>query len=101
MDHGTFNVFGGNQTMSELADYLSGGLAGRPILDKTGLTGQYDFSLKFTPSFGPGNSFDNQTDAPSDLATAIQDQLGLKLESKKGPIEMLVIDHVERTPTEN
>jgi uncharacterized protein (TIGR03435 family) len=61
-----------------------------PVLDKTGLTGVYDIKLQWTED-------NNQTDpnGPS-LFTAIQDQLGLKLESRKGPAEVIVIDHVER-----
>jgi uncharacterized protein (TIGR03435 family) len=65
----------------------------RLVVDKTGLTGKYDFSLEW--------AFPNATDssAPS-ITTAIQEQLGLKLESTKAPVEVLVIDHIER-PTEN
>ena len=58
---------------------------GRPVLDKTGLTGEYDFALRCSPD---------------EFFTALQEQLGLKLESTKGPVEVLVIDHVER-PSEN
>ncbi|MFZ0818546.1 MAG: TIGR03435 family protein [Candidatus Acidiferrales bacterium] len=62
----------------------------RPVLDKTGLAGKYDFTLTWAPD-------DTQADsnAPS-LFTALQQQLGLKLESGKGPLEVIVIDHVER-----
>jgi len=62
---------------------------GRPVLDKTGLVGDYDFTLKWRPNGDEGSIF-----------AAIQDQLGLKLESQEGPVEVLVIDHVER-PSEN
>jgi uncharacterized protein (TIGR03435 family) len=78
----------------------------RPIFDKTGLTGDFDFFLQFTAnqgslqaSGGTGSSGPPQassdTNAPYLLA-AIQEQLGLKLESGKGPVEMIVIDHVEK-----
>jgi uncharacterized protein (TIGR03435 family) len=62
----------------------------RPVIDKTGITGKFDIHLRFSP--------DNATD-PNDptVFTAIQEQLGLKLVPAKGPIEVLVIDHVEMT----
>jgi uncharacterized protein (TIGR03435 family) len=74
---------------------------GRTVLDKTGLTAVYDFTLQFTPddstavpTTGAGPSTSDPT-APS-IFTAVQEQLGLKLESGKGPVELTVIDHVER-----
>jgi bla regulator protein blaR1 len=77
---------------------------GRTVLDKTGLTGRYDFTLQWTPdeSQGPpggppgiGNAPPPDSSGPS-IFTAIQEQLGLKLESQKGPVEILVIDHAEK-----
>jgi uncharacterized protein (TIGR03435 family) len=68
--------------------------AGQPIVDKTGLTGLYDFKLSYAPANDPDSSL------PS-FFTAVQDQLGLKLEPQKVPVETLVIDHVDRIPTEN
>ena len=85
---------------------------GREVIDNTGLTGNYDFNLDFyvpwTRDHGEtlsslGIEADTQNSDPvggPSLFSAIQDQLGLKLESKKGPVEILVIDHVER-PSEN
>jgi uncharacterized protein (TIGR03435 family) len=77
-------------------------LVGRTVLDKTGLTGTYDFKLKWTPdqnpsamSAGAADTQPAESSAPS-LFTAIQEQLGLKLEAGKGPVEVIVIDHVER-----
>ena len=81
----------------------------RPVLDKTGLTGEYDFTLHWTPDESPaqlstGGSPNglpltdpnpNPNAGPS-LFTALQEQLGLKLESSKGPVEFIVIDRVER-----
>jgi uncharacterized protein (TIGR03435 family) len=67
----------------------------RPLIDKTGLTGKYDFTLKFAP----GRSAPSDSDAAS-IFTAVQEQLGLKLEPTKAPLDVLVIDHVEK-PTEN
>jgi uncharacterized protein (TIGR03435 family) len=81
------------------------GMVDRPVLDKTGLTGKYDFKLEFS-FVGLGGPLSRQapaeepTGAPS-LFTALQDQLGLKLEPKKDPIDFLVIDHAEQTPTDN
>jgi uncharacterized protein (TIGR03435 family) len=80
---------------------------GRSVLDKTGLTSTYDFTLHWTPDdsqvafkdFPGGAQSDgsgpSDTSRPS-LFTAIQEQLGLKLESQKGPVEIIVIDHVEK-----
>src|SRR3984957_7657910 len=74
---------------------------GRTVLDKTGLTGNYYLNLKWTPDTGPASMMgpDSKptpdTSGPS-IFTAIQEQLGLKLESRKGPVEVLVIDSAER-----
>ncbi len=70
--------------------------AGRIVIDKTGLTGNYDIALKWTP-YGLQTSDPN---APPDLFTALEEQQGLKLVSTKAPVDVLVVDHVER-PTEN
>lgn len=78
-------------------DLLAGMLvrpAGRPVVDKTGITGNYDIELRYAPE-GSGD-----TTLPS-VFTALQEQLGLKLEAEKVEVEMVVIDHVERVPTEN
>jgi uncharacterized protein (TIGR03435 family) len=91
--------FGGlNSTM--LARALNP-YAGRMVVDRTGLSGSWDFELKFAAQGrGPGpDAPAPDPDAP-DFFTAIQEQLGLKLESTKGPVEVLVIDSVER-PTED
>ena len=80
-------------------------LARRPVIDKTGLTGLYDFALKFAPETAgtagpfrlppgpPPTAID--PDAPN-LYTAVQEQLGLKLESARGPVEVVVIDKFEK-----
>lgn len=68
----------------------------RTVIDKTGLTGRYDFQLRWTPDgVNP-----TAPDAPPDLITAIQEQLGLKPEPSKGPVTTLVVDHVD-LPTDN
>ena len=77
----------------------------RPVLDETGLTGLYSFNLKWTPdapAAAPGQPQPSTADdatGPS-LFTALQEQLGLRLEAKRKPVEVLIVDHVER-PTEN
>jgi uncharacterized protein (TIGR03435 family) len=77
---------------------------GRTVLDKTGLTGDYDVKLQWTPDSGPASMMGPDSKATPDsgpsIFTAIQEQLGLKLESQKGPVEVLVIDRVAR-PSEN
>jgi uncharacterized protein (TIGR03435 family) len=75
----------------------------RPVIDKTGLTGNYDFSLSFMPELPPGFKVEDLPaefrDRPS-LFDALRDQLGLRLEAQKGPVEYYVIDSVEK-PAEN
>ena len=71
------------------------GMVGRPVFDKTGLRGNYDIDLKWTPEDEQG-----APDAGPSLLTAIQEQLGLKLVPTKGPVVTFVVDHVER-PSEN
>jgi uncharacterized protein (TIGR03435 family) len=86
---------------------LLGTLAGRPVVDKTGLKSTYTFKLEWTPDVGEGGLGrpGGPDVAPPDpggpsLFTAIQEQLGLRLESAKGPVESLVIASVDK-PTEN
>lgn len=79
-------------------------IVGRTVLDKTGLTGNYNFKLNWTPdenlaASGSATGNIDDSSAPSIFA-ALQEQLGLKLKSQKGPVEVLVVDHVER-PSEN
>ena len=90
---------------ADLARLLST-ILGRTVLDKTELSGEYDFNLQWTPDIGDGLAFKGAppespraADGPS-IFTAIQEQLGLKLESQKGPVEMLVVDRAEK-PAEN
>ncbi len=77
----------------------------RPVVDHTGISGRYDFELKWTPDQSQFGGAYKTTDsdnpnAPPGLFTAIQEQLGLKLEAVKGLAPVLVIDRVER-PTAN
>ena len=83
--------------------HLLSDLVGRTVLDKTGLNGNYDFKMSFAPDRGldqqaPPAADDrqqSQSDGPS-IFTALQEQLGLKLESQKGPVEVLVIDSAQK-----
>jgi uncharacterized protein (TIGR03435 family) len=75
------------------------------IVDKTGLTGRYDITLRFTPensfaSMNPGSETGAPAPSSPSLFTALQEQLGLKLESQKVPTDVIVIDHIDR-PSEN
>ena len=77
-------------------------ITGRTVLDKTGLKGNYDVTLNYAPLDGQPtflNGVPQEETRPS-IFTAVQEQLGLKLDSQKAPVEVLVIDHVER-PSEN
>jgi uncharacterized protein (TIGR03435 family) len=103
----------------------------RAVVDKTGLSGNYDFTLEFAPDMrgfgpmppgpggppgGPGAAPGPSPGGPSgptasgpggadesgpDILTAVREQLGLKLESKKMPVDMLIIDRADKVPTEN
>jgi uncharacterized protein (TIGR03435 family) len=84
--------------MGSLARRLSG-VIGRVVIDRTGLSGKYDFKLQWTPDTaqpmrGPDEPVDSSLG--SSILAAVQEQLGLKLEAQKGPVDMIVIDAVER-----
>jgi len=106
-------------TLASLAEMISR-FAERPVVDMTGIAGHYDFDLAFTPETtrgmppmgpGPGPSGPGPngpgaapSDAPVERAGTIQDAVqryGLKLESRKAPMEILVVDGIEKVPTEN
>ena len=74
--------------------------ADRIVFDRSGLSGGFDWDLQWTPDPFPGVEQPNAADSGTSLFTALQEQLGLKLESTRGPVEVLVIDHVGR-PSEN
>ena len=88
-----------NATMGELAALMQRAMLDRPVVDKTGLAGRYDFDLEWAPDetqFG-GEIPSASADAPNPpLFTAIQQQLGLKLEATRGPVEAIVVDRAER-----
>jgi uncharacterized protein (TIGR03435 family) len=87
----TVKLIATRQSMASLVDVLSRP-TGRPVLDKTGLGGVYDFELEYAAN--------DESPAPS-VFTAVEEQLGLKLEPSKGSVEMLAIDHAERVPVAN
>ena len=99
------SIRGGGATMAMLGNLLVGS-AQRLVIDRTGLTGNWDFEVKYTPDASqipPGMSL---ADAPGvdpngpSLFTALEEQLGLKLRPARGPVEVLVIDSVQQ-PTPN
>jgi uncharacterized protein (TIGR03435 family) len=82
---------------------------GRPVVDKTGLTGNYDFTLQWADDHHDGPAHGPDAAAPSSelseiagpsIFTAVEEQLGLKLQSEKGPVQVLILDHIE-APTQN
>ena len=125
---GRARLVGQQQAMLDLANRLTG-LMSRPVTDETGLTAKYDFVLTFSPdgmsapmgapSGAVGMMIPAPPPAPSgaaagaasvgppegdnlpDVFRAVKEQLGLALEAKKGPVELIVIDHVEKMPTAN
>lgn len=86
-------------SIAQLTKFLSAQFK-RPVIDKTGLAGLYNYNLDFMP-FLPGTGEDLSTASAPDLITAIRVQLGMKLTAKKGPLEVIIIDHAEKTPIEN
>jgi uncharacterized protein (TIGR03435 family) len=90
-------------SMSDFATALSPGF-GRPVVDATGLKGHYDVRMDST-SYWAAATADGNKSSPADiigmLITALQEQLGLKVESRKELIDTLVVDHAEKTPTGN
>lgn len=101
---GTFgSLSGGGFPLSQLANTLAGRVR-RTVVDRTGLSGAWAFDLKFTPDAGqiPQGALPAGQELPAvdpngpSIFTALQEQLGLRLDSTRGPVEMLVVDRVER-----
>jgi uncharacterized protein (TIGR03435 family) len=85
-----------SMTIRDFADFISGPLQ-MPVVDETGLTGKYDFAIDFTPYLPDAkNMGPDRPDATSILMAALQGELGLKLESRKTQVDVMVIDHVEK-----
>jgi len=92
-----------NTTMELLASSLgSFGRLGRPVVNRTALTGRFDFVMEFQPAEQPGASEPSSSEDATGLTflEAVKNQLGLKLEATKAPVRVLVVDHLER-PSEN
>src|SRR5262249_8989204 len=106
----------GKTSLARLADALSNSMD-RPVLDVTEIKGVYDIDLEWTPDdsqsaprflgggprpdgAGEGKKTPEGGDAPS-IFTALQEKLGLRLEGRKSPVDILIVDHAERVPTEN
>lgn len=105
-----------NATMKDFCDGMQGSAMDKPVVDHSGLTARYDFTLNWTPddsqftqmgmprrpppTGGSSTSPSEDPNAPPSLSTAMQEQLGLKFESVKAPADVFVIDHVQK-PSEN
>ena len=97
-----------NAPFDSVANALQGNLLDKPVVNQTGLTGRYDFSLKFTPDASqlanlgpvPPGAAATDPDAPPDIFAAFQQQLGLKLESTKTAVDVMVIEKIEK-PSDN
>ena len=92
-------------TTQDLARVLEGQLS-RPVIDETGLKGKYDFTLTYSTQgldMGRGRMLVNAAtvENPPDVGAALRSQLGLQLQPRKEPAKLLVIDHIEKRPTEN
>jgi len=117
--NGRARMIGQQNSMQELAERLTN-LTNRPVTDATALKAKYDFTLTFQPEglngpMGPmppppagGGGLNGaptggapELDALPDIFGAVQAQLGLRLEAKKGPVAMIVVDHADKTPTAN
>ena len=92
-----------NATIANFAGLMQSAVLDKPVVDHTGLTGKYDFELKWTPDQGQMETFGGvknapaeNADAPPDLYTAIQQQIGLKIQSAKDPVDVMVIDKVSQ-----
>jgi uncharacterized protein (TIGR03435 family) len=94
-------------SMSDFAAMMQETVMDRPVIDQTGLAGRYDFALNWTPDDSQFGGMaaklpppTDNTNPPPNLYTAIQEQIGLKLDATKAPTDVMVIDHVEK-PSEN
>ncbi len=97
-----------NASLQDFTNLMQTSVLDRPVVDQTRLPGKFDFTLKWTPDEtqfggqipGPPAPAADAADAPPNLFDAIQQQLGLKFEPTKTPVDVLVIDKVEK-PSEN
>jgi uncharacterized protein (TIGR03435 family) len=109
----TARMTGKGLTLSDFATRIAGNQH-HPVIDKTGLTGRYDFTFEYTPDLSglpplpppPGGAAptapgETATDPGSNMASALEKELGLKLTASKARLDVIVVDHVDKTPTEN
>ena len=97
------SLFGRNTGLNGVANGLQSNILDKPVVDQTGLTGRYDFQLRFTPdaiqlaNFG-GVELANAADQnpPPDIFTAFEQQLGLKLQATRAVVDVMVVDRIER-----
>jgi uncharacterized protein (TIGR03435 family) len=94
---------GHNEKAVEMARAIGARSLDGPLSDETGLTGKYDYTIFWS---GPATSAALGFNPPADpdgpsIFGAVQEQLGLKIEKRKGPVQMLVVDHIDQKPTEN
>jgi uncharacterized protein (TIGR03435 family) len=93
-----------NATMTDFTGFMQMLVLDRPVVDRTGITGRFDFQCKFTPDDSQFNGHppplpkatDNSTDVAPNLFEALQQQDGLKLDAEKTPVDVIAIDHVEK-----
>lgn len=100
--HGRGQLVATNSKVEDLAWELQSAVVDRPVVDRTGLTSRFNFTFTWTPDEFQKSNLAGQaptSDVP-DLFTAIQQQLGLRLEATKSPVDVMVVDHLER-PSEN
>jgi uncharacterized protein (TIGR03435 family) len=108
----TFNMSGAGLTMADIAGGMLSNFLDRPVIDRTGVAGRFDVEMEFAPDnsmpmfatmrppTAPGDGMPSSSDPMGPTIYMALEKLGLKLEAVKGPVEMIVIDHVER-PSEN
>jgi uncharacterized protein (TIGR03435 family) len=100
---GVLSLIGRNTGLDGVANALQSNILDKPVVNQTGFTGRYDFNLKFTPdltqfaNFGAGAPAPTaDPDAPPDIFAAFEQQLGMKLESTKAAVDVMVIEKIER-----
>jgi uncharacterized protein (TIGR03435 family) len=101
--NGRARVTAKQAAISQICTFLGNQFA-RPVIDQTGLTGKYDYNLEFAPENAPppdAGAAPASSDPAPTLLLAVQDQLGLKLDAKKLPVDIVIVDHIEKIPTEN
>jgi uncharacterized protein (TIGR03435 family) len=98
LSDGRFRKSGRMQSMADLAEICAHELR-LPVVDRTGLAGAYDFDVDFARP--PDDAREAQDDSVTPFAIAVQAQLGLRLEPRKMPVDVIVIDHINRKPEKN